>query len=38
MLESSSMYSDLVITKVLGRETVGQRYIPGPVVFLIRNL
>jgi uncharacterized membrane protein YhaH (DUF805 family)/tetratricopeptide (TPR) repeat protein len=28
---SSAEYSDLVITKVLGRETEGQRYIPGPV-------
>ena len=32
ILESGSgQYSDLVITKVIGRETVGQRYIPGPV-------
>ena len=28
---SSSQYSDLVISRVLGRETIGQRYIPGPL-------
>jgi uncharacterized membrane protein YhaH (DUF805 family)/Flp pilus assembly protein TadD len=32
ILESgTSLYSDLVITRAIGRETIGQRYIPGPL-------
>jgi len=31
LASSSSEYSDLVVSKVIGRETVGDRYIPGPI-------
>lgn len=31
LTSSSGQYSDLVVTKVIGRETVGARYIPGPI-------
>jgi uncharacterized membrane protein YhaH (DUF805 family)/tetratricopeptide (TPR) repeat protein len=31
LASSSGQYSDLVVTKVIGRETVGERYIPGPI-------
>jgi hypothetical protein len=32
LTSSSNQYSDLVVTKVIGRATAGQRYIPGPIV------
>lgn len=31
LASSSGRYSDLVVTKVIGRETVGERYIQGPI-------
>jgi uncharacterized membrane protein YhaH (DUF805 family)/Flp pilus assembly protein TadD len=31
LTSSSSQFSNLVVSKVIGRETVGERYIPGPV-------